>query len=178
MTAIIEKDYLQKVRTYRLSFVWSLLCDIMESNDSILGRYHNRDKLHRLYKKFISLEDADRFFIVNNLSESDNDVSRTLLEKVLINDSNKVVRHEAAFSLGYIGDELTPESLRQAISSDESILVRHEAIMALSEVGSFEDMEFIEQVGSSDDNEEVILSCKVASKRLSDRLNNLLPPSL
>lgn len=177
-SSTIEKTYYQKEKANRSSFVWYLLNNIMESKDSILGRFQNRDKVHRVLKRFMVLENADRFFIVNGLSESDNDVSRIFLEKVLLRDSSKVIRHEAAFSLGCIGDEYTPSILRQAISTDDSVLVRHEAIMALSEVGSYEDIGFIGQVRNSDDNEEVVLSCKIAFQRLSDRLNNLLPPTL
>lgn len=157
------------------TFAWNLLNDIFSAKDSIRGRSQIMDKVGRLFKKFIALEDADRFFIVNSLSESTNDTARAFLEKVLTLDQSGVVRHEASFSLGCVGDVFSCEKLRAAIQRDRSVLVRHEAIMALSEIGAEEDLYFFEN-HVNDDNQEVLQSLNIAKKRLSDRLANLLPP--
>lgn len=157
------------------TFAWNLLNDILSAKDSIRGRFQILDKVERLHKKFIALEDADRFFIVNSLSESNNDTARSFLEKALTSDHSAVVRHEAAFSLGCVGNANSCEMLKDAIQGDTSVLVRHEAIMALSEIGLEGDLNFLEN-SINDDNEEVLLSRNIAQKRLADRLVKLLPP--
>lgn len=149
-----------------------LLRDINAYLDSVRGRISVRENLPRFYKKFIGLDETERFIVVNNLSETDNDAARVLLERVLVSDKNIVVRHEAAFSLGCIGDHGSRISLRHAVFTDESILVRHEAAMALSEIGTEEDLEVLNQ-GLNDENAEVVSTCKIAKKKLAARLNNL-----
>jgi len=149
--------------------VENLIKDIHTSQDDIRGRFSVKDKVLRFYKKFSTLDEADRFSIVNRLSESDNFTARAFLEKVLVLDHHKVVRHEAAFSLGCVGDNESAGHLRHAMSNDESTLVRHESAMALSEVGSEVDLEYIEKQ-MNDQNEEVVLTCEIAKKRLLTRL--------
>ncbi len=171
-----DQKYSSKENHYRAKFAWNLYLDIKSAINSLRGRFVTRDKADRLFKKFITLEDSDKFFIVNSLSKVDNDVSRAFLETVLISDFNDVVRHEAAFSLGWVGDEISKNVLKSAIIDDESVLVRHEAVMALSEIGSEEDIDFVEEILTSEENKEVILSCHITLKRLDDRIKKLLPP--
>jgi len=176
MNSSALKHHPQTEINYRARSVWGLLNDIMNVPNSIKRRAGIRDKAYRYYKKFIGLEDADRFFLINYLSESNSDTSRVFLEKALTSDRSKVVRHEAAFSLGCVGDSKSCEFLRNAIINDDSILVKHEAIMALAEIGSKEDLSFL-KYNVWDDNEEIIHSCQIAKKRLADRLQHILPPS-
>lgn len=56
--------------------------------------------------------------------------------KVLRNDSNELVRHEAAFSLGQMGYSSGIKSLEDATKNDPSMFVRHEAAIALGVIGS------------------------------------------
>lgn len=55
---------------------------------------------------------------------------------VLKNDSNELVRHEAAFSLGQMGHSSGIKPLADATLDDPSMFVRHEAAIALGVVGS------------------------------------------
>ena len=56
--------------------------------------------------------------------------------KVLKNDSNELVRHEAAFSLGQMGYSIGVAPLEDATLNDPSMFVRHEAAIALGVIGS------------------------------------------
>ena len=58
------------------------------------------------------------------------------IAKVLKNDPNELVRHEAAFSLGQMGYHIGIKPLEDATKNDSSILVRHEAAIALGVIGS------------------------------------------
>jgi HEAT repeat protein len=58
------------------------------------------------------------------------------IAKVLKNDDNELVRHEAAFALGQMGYSSTISPLTDATLNDSSMFVRHEAAIALGVVGS------------------------------------------
>ncbi len=58
------------------------------------------------------------------------------ISKVLKNDPNELVRHEAAFSLGQMGYSSGIEALEVATKNDSSMFVRHEAAIALGVIGS------------------------------------------
>lgn len=57
---------------------------------------------------------------------------------VLKDDSNELVRHEAAFSLGQMGYSSCVGPLADATLNDSSMFVRHEAAIALGVIGSDE----------------------------------------
>ncbi len=56
--------------------------------------------------------------------------------KVLKNDENELVRHEAAFSLGQLCYSSGIPPLSDATLNDPSMFVRHEAAIALGVIGS------------------------------------------
>lgn len=55
---------------------------------------------------------------------------------VLKNDTNELVRHEAAFSLGQMCHSQGIDPLADATLNDPSMFVRHEAAIALGVIGS------------------------------------------
>ncbi|MEK0345128.1 MAG: HEAT repeat domain-containing protein, partial [Nitrosopumilus sp.] len=57
------------------------------------------------------------------------------IARVLKNDENELVRHEAAFSLGQMCHSNVIPSLTYATLNDPSMFVRHEAAIALGVVG-------------------------------------------
>jgi len=67
------------------------------------------------------------------------------IAKVLKNDSNELVRHEAAFSLGQMGYSSGAEALEDATKNDSSMFVRHEAAIALGVLGSQKSKQTLEQ---------------------------------
>ena len=67
------------------------------------------------------------------------------IAKVLKDDSNELVRHEAAFSLGQMCYSSGIEPLADATINDPSMFVRHEAAIALGVVGSKESKRILEK---------------------------------
>lgn len=81
--------------------------------------------------------------------------------KVLKNDSNELVRHEAAFSLGQMGYSSGIKPLEDATKNDPSMFVRHEAAIALGVIGSKDAIPTLEEALKDPDN-PVVESAVVA----------------
>jgi deoxyhypusine monooxygenase len=81
--------------------------------------------------------------------------------KVLKNDSNELVRHEAAFSLGQMGYGIGVAPLEDATLNDPSMFVRHEAAIALGVIGSKTAKEALEKA-LNDPDKPVVESAVVA----------------
>ncbi|MGI0076905.1 MAG: HEAT repeat domain-containing protein [Nitrosopumilaceae archaeon] len=81
--------------------------------------------------------------------------------KVLRNDSNELVRHEAAFSLGQMGYSSGIKPLEDATKNDPSMFVRHEAAIALGVIGSKEAIPTLEKA-LKDTDKPVVESAVVA----------------
>jgi len=81
--------------------------------------------------------------------------------KVLKNDSNELVRHEAAFSLGQMGYSIGVAPLEDATLNDPSMFVRHEAAIALGVIGSNTAKEALEKA-LNDPDKPVVESAVVA----------------
>ncbi len=87
------------------------------------------------------------------------------IAKVLKNDPNELVRHEAAFSLGQICYQSGITSLEDATKNDSSMFVRHEAAIALGVIGSQNSKETL-QKALHDPDESVRDSAVVALSNL------------
>ena len=83
------------------------------------------------------------------------------IAKVLKNDENELVRHEAAFSLGQMCYSSAIHPLTDATLNDPSMFVRHEAAIALGVVGSKESKEALEKA-LDDPDKPVVESAIVA----------------
>ena len=83
------------------------------------------------------------------------------IAKVLKNDENELVRHEAAFSLGQMCYSSAIPPLTDATLNDPSMFVRHEAAIALGVVGSKEAREVLEKA-LDDPDKPVVESAVVA----------------
>ncbi len=81
--------------------------------------------------------------------------------KVLKNDENELVRHEAAFSLGQLCYSSAIPPLSDATLNDPSMFVRHEAVIALGVVGSKDAKETLEKA-LNDTDKSVVESAIVA----------------
>ena len=81
--------------------------------------------------------------------------------RVLRDDPNELVRHEAAFSLGQMGHSSCTGPLAEATLGDPSMFVRHEAAIALGVVGSAESRAALEKA-LGDKDEPVVESAVVA----------------
>ena len=83
------------------------------------------------------------------------------IAKVLKNDENELVRHEAAFALGQMSYSSAIPPLADATLNDPSMFVRHEAAIALGVVGSKEAKETLEKA-LNDSEKPVVESAVVA----------------
>lgn len=83
------------------------------------------------------------------------------IAKVLKNDENELVRHEAAFSLGQMCYSSAIPPLTDATLNDPSMFVRHEAAIALGVVGSKEAKDVLEKA-LDDPDKPVVESAVVA----------------
>jgi deoxyhypusine monooxygenase len=83
------------------------------------------------------------------------------IAKVLKNDENELVRHEAAFSLGQMCYYSGIPSLTDATLNDSSMFVRHEAAIALGVVGSKDAKETLEKA-LNDPDKSVVESAIIA----------------
>lgn len=81
--------------------------------------------------------------------------------KVLKNDPNELVRHEAAFSLGQMGYSSGIKPLEDATKNDPSMFVRHEAAIALGVIGSKDAIPTLEEA-LKDPDKPVVESAVVA----------------
>ena len=86
--------------------------------------------------------------------------------KVLKNDPNELVRHEAAFSLGQMCYPSGIEHLEDATKNDPSMFVRHEAAIALGVIGSQKSKKVLEEA-LEDSDKPVRESAVVALSNLS-----------
>ena len=83
------------------------------------------------------------------------------IARVLKNDSNELVRHEAAFSLGQMCYSSSIEPLADATLNDPSLFVRHEAAIALGVVGSSDAKDVLKKA-LTDPDKPVVDSAVVA----------------
>ncbi len=83
------------------------------------------------------------------------------IARVLKNDSNELVRHEAAFSIGQMGHSSGVKHLEDATLNDPSMFVRHEAAIALGVIGNKEAKEALTKA-LSDPEQPVVESAVVA----------------
>ena len=83
------------------------------------------------------------------------------IAKVLKDDANELVRHEAAFSLGQMCYSSSVAPLTDATLHDPSMFVRHEAAIALGVVGSKDAKQTLEKA-LDDPDRPVVESAIVA----------------
>jgi deoxyhypusine monooxygenase len=83
------------------------------------------------------------------------------IAKVLKDDENELVRHEAAFSLGQMCLSSGINPLADATLNDPSMFVRHEAAIALGVIGSKEAKDALEKA-LNDPDKPVVESAIVA----------------
>ena len=127
-------------------------------------RYEKKDKEY-----FVHLLDSKDFVIrcraVCILVDMGGEDVVPHVASVLKNDSNELVRHEAAFSLGQMCLRSGIPPLEDATRNDPSLFVRHEAAVALGVIGSQDAKETL-QKALEDPSEQVRDSAVVALSNL------------
>ena len=145
--------------------------DRMKIFSEMEERYEKKDTEY-----FVKLLDHDDFVIRTRatciLVDMGGEDKVLYIAKVLKNDPNELVRHEAAFSLGQMGYNRGITPLEDATKNDSSMFVRHEAAIALGVVGSQDAKETLEKAlndpdGSVRESAVVALSNLKFMKELS-----------
>lgn len=90
---------------------------------------------------------------LSNMKKSDKALGA--LEAAMLSDAEDVVRVEAAWGLGNLGNPKAIGSLVDVLVADQSRQVRKMAVWSLGEVGNKEVVEFLERTLSSDPDPEV-----------------------
>lgn len=109
-----------------------------------------------------------------SLEEVDNSLQQKiedLLEDVLKNDNNAVVKHEVSFQLGEHNVMRKLPALIDASLNDPSELVRHESIEAIGLLKAFESKDYLKKA-LDDPNEAVKQTAQFVLKQL-DRLEKI-----
>ena len=123
-------------------------------------QYDNQNKQY--FKDLLSHEDSViRTRVICILADMSGIDSVEPISRVLEDDKNALVRHEAAFSLGQIGYQTAMPALFNAVKSDPSYFVRHEAAVALGVIGSEEGRQILNEA-LKDESEQVRESAIIA----------------
>lgn len=127
-------------------------------------QYDNQNKQY--FKDLLNHEDSViRTRVICILADISGVDAVDSISRVLENDKNALVRHEAAFSLGQLGYPAATAALSNAVKSDLSYFVRHEAAIALGVIGSEDARETLNEA-LKDESEEVRESAIIALANL------------
>lgn len=127
-------------------------------------QYDNQNEQY--FKDLLSHEDSViRTRVICILADISGVDAVDSISRVLENDKNALVRHEAAFSLGQLGYTAATAALSNAVKSDPSYFVRHEAAIALGVIGSEDARETLNEA-LKDESEEVRESAIIALANL------------
>jgi len=172
--AIRRAIYSSPTRRKKISKANRLIEEIRAVSPNAKGPKAVQEQEIVIRKMFFSLDEACRYDVTNALASIGyNHLGQQLLMNVLWSDPSSLVRHEAAFALGWIGDKSSVPVLAHALLNDESFLVRHEAAMALGELRSDQAIQTLRE-GLKDKSKEVAISCKVVLQRLRKKLHPMI----
>ena len=134
--------------------------DRMKLFSEMEQRYEKKDKEY-----FVNLLTHDDYVVRTRatciLVDFGGEDKVAYISKVLKDDPNELVRHEAAFSLGQMGYASGISALEDATKNDSSMFVRHEAAIALGVIGS-KDATTTLQKALNDPDKPVVESAVVA----------------
>ena len=125
------------------------------------NRYSIANAMERIGFIYRRADDVARYKIVTDLTELNYSRVVPFLIDVLENDPIPLVRHEAAFGIGVLGNARDAKTLARVLLSDESPTVRHESAIALAEIGGQGEIPALE-TAATDEDEGVALSAKFA----------------
>ena len=125
------------------------------------NRYSITEAMEGVVSVYEAGDDVVRYKIVTDLSELTCPGVVAFLANVLENDPIPLMRHEAAYGIGALGNPRDAKPLARALLEDDSEMVRHEAAVALAEIGGMDELPALE-TASNEDDETVALSAKFA----------------
>lgn len=117
---------------------------IEDLHSALHGRtyeYSLGEVMSRLEAIYRRSGEETRYEILTNLIELEYIGARAVLAEALQGDDSALVRHEAAFGLGVLGNKEHVNTLIHAMLRDGNAMVRHEAAIALAAIGGEEALE-------------------------------------
>lgn len=91
----------------------------------------------------------------------------TALANVMLKDASVLVKHEAAYCLGQMGDDMALPYLESALRNEnEDPVVRHEAAEALGAIGNATMLPLLDKYSSKAGVQEVFETCQLAARRI------------
>lgn len=131
------------------------------ANEDTHNRYSITEAMECVVSVYNGGDDVVRYKIVTDLSELSCPGVVAFLINVLESDPIPLLRHEAAYGIGALGNSRDAKPLARALLKDDSEMVRHEAAVALDEIGGMAELPALE-TASNEDDEAVALSAKFA----------------
>lgn len=119
------------------------------------------DVMDRIESFYREGSEEVRYEVLTRLVDMEYVGVRALLRQALQSDSSALVRHEAAFGLGIMGQPSDASLLAGIMLNDDNLMVRHEAAVALAEVGNESILGELESA-SRDKSPEVSASARFA----------------
>ncbi|MDG6939022.1 MAG: HEAT repeat domain-containing protein [Nitrososphaerota archaeon] len=102
-----------------------------------------------------------RVHAVTILAEIGGEAAVEVLSDVLLHDTDPLVKHEAAFSMGQMGLSSANPALEKAVLTDPDPVVRHESAAALGAIGSQSSRATLEK--ALKDGEDIVKNSAEAS---------------
>lgn len=121
--------------------------------------------LNRLEDIYKISNEATRYKIISELVDMEFKEALPFFLDGLKNDPSGLIRHEAAFGIGLMGNKSHCEALIEVMLNDRNPIVRHEAAIAIAELGNQEHIEILAKV-CEDAHEDVIASAQFAIQNI------------
>jgi HEAT repeat protein len=156
---ILEVSNSAKVGYERLSMIESLEGKVKENLDYYISRLKSEDVLQN-----------EKIQILFQLMLEGSEKAIYAIYSTIVNDTSSVVRHEAGFVLGEIGNLKSVELMGKALETEDSPIVIHETLFGLGTSGKKEALPIIEEFLNHGDY-VVSESAKIAKERLMNLKN-------
>lgn len=121
--------------------------------------------LLRLEKIYERAGEVTRYKILTEMIDMECKEGIPLYLNILEKDKSALVRHEAAFGIGIIGNKSHCDALINSLVKDRSPMVRHEAAIALAEIGGEEHLKILLEA-TKDKSLEVSSSARFAIQNI------------
>lgn len=123
------------------------------------------EEMERIRLIYMRGSESTKYKLLTELIEMEFVGARPLIIEVLESDYSPLLRHEAAFGLGIMGEQPDHEILIKAMLNDPHEMVRHEAAIALAEIGGEESLRALEEV-TKDTSDAVAASARFALQNI------------
>jgi HEAT repeat protein len=119
--------------------------------------------IERQYDQFDTIA---QYKLLTDLIELKCVAALPLMHRILFSSPSALIRHEAAFGLGALGDQREAPALVNAMLNDGHTMVRHEAAIALATVGDESSLPALQKATEQETEPAVIESVLFAIQQI------------